>query len=124
MRTCTFAIFLLASCGSGYSQNSDTTTTPCHNITQEFTVGVPFSWDVMEEEETHNIPGGCTITTTTHYVLDDSGGGGGGGSAADPRHCDADGCGGPLSQRTVISNPGENIGVERHIIADGLSPLN
>ena len=78
----------------------------CHNITQEFTVGVPFSWDVMDDEETTTMTNGCTLTTITHYVLDDgSGGSGAGGSAPDPLHCDVDGCGGPLLKSATYSDP-------------------
>ena len=94
MRALIIALFLA---GCATAQPEQETGPACHNITQEFWVGVPYSWDVMDDEENTKMDNGCILTTITHYVLDtDTSGGGAGGSAPDPFHCDVDGCGGPL----------------------------
>jgi hypothetical protein len=103
-------ILVLAFAGCATAQDAPEAPAKCQNITREFTVGVPYSWDVMEDEENTVMANGCTLTTITHYVLDDgSGGGGAGGSAPDPRHCDVDGCGGPLDKRVTYSDPAEDL---------------
>lgn len=107
-----FLIAVLVFAGCATAQVEPEAPAKCQNITQEFTVGVPFSWDVMDDEETTTMTNGCTLTTITHYVLDDgSGGGGAGGSAPDPLHCDVDGCGGPLLKSVTYSDPVESLTV-------------
>ncbi len=80
----------------------------CKNTYQEYTVGVPYSWDVRDDEETTVQANGCTLTVLTHYVLDTEGGGGAGGDAPDPLHCDVDGCGGPLDRISPYTDPVEH----------------
>jgi hypothetical protein len=94
---------LLVGC-SGGDESAPAPT--CTDITREFTVGVPYQWDVMETEDNTVMDNGCTLHTITNYVLDDgSGGGGAGGSGPDPKHCDVDACGGPNDKRATYSDP-------------------
>jgi len=104
MKTLALITVLIAGC-AGVQPAQDNSTTPCQNITQEYTVGVPYPWDVMDDEETTTMANGCKLTIITHYVLDNGSGGGAGGSAPDPLHCDVDGCGGPLLKSTTYTDP-------------------
>lgn len=110
-------MIFIAGCGGNLNTMSADGFT-CKNSVEEFTVDVPYTWDVMDDEETTTQANGCTLTVITHYVLDTTGDGLG-GSAPDPRHCDVDGCGGPLNYRSVYSDPAEHI-VEINQIQEGI----
>lgn len=66
MRLIATALFLIGCTGIEVAE----TTPTCTNIIREFTVGVPFTWAVRDDEVNTRMDNGCTLTTITHYILD------------------------------------------------------